>query len=87
MGEYLVDLNAKQATIRAGYSAKTAEWIGPQLLGKTHVSAEIQRAIAEDDSVFRLWVRRFRSWFALVWFAVVVRGKGGGEMPPPLGWV
>ena len=47
VGEYLVDLNAKQAAIRAGYSAKTAEWIGPQLLGKTHVSAEIQRAIAD----------------------------------------
>ena len=47
VGEYLLDLNAKQAAIRAGYSAKTAEWIGPQLLGKTHVSAEIQRAIAD----------------------------------------
>ena len=40
--EYLIDLNATQAAIRAGYSAKTAEWIGPQLLGKSHVAAEIQ---------------------------------------------
>ncbi len=40
--EYLVDLNATQAAIRAGYSAKTAEWIGPQLLGKTHVAAAVQ---------------------------------------------
>lgn len=40
--EYLVDLNATQAAIRAGYSAKTAEWIGPQLLGKTHVSEVIR---------------------------------------------
>ena len=40
--EYLCDLNATQAAIRAGYSAKTAEWIGPQLLGKTHVAAAIQ---------------------------------------------
>lgn len=43
--EYLVDLNATQAAIRAGYSAKTADRIGPELLGKTCVSAEIQRAI------------------------------------------
>lgn len=40
--EYLVDLNATQAAIRAGYSAKTAEWQGPQLLGKTHVAEAVQ---------------------------------------------
>lgn len=39
--EYLIDLNATQAAIRAGYSEKTAEWIGPQLLTKTHVAAAI----------------------------------------------
>ncbi len=37
IAEYLVDKNATRAAIRAGYSKKTAEWIGPQLLGKTHV--------------------------------------------------
>ena len=42
--EYLVDLNATQAAIRAGYSAKTAEWIGPQLLSKTHVAEAIRAA-------------------------------------------
>lgn len=41
--EYLVDLNATQAAIRAGYSKKTADRIGPELLGKTCVA----RAIAE----------------------------------------
>ena len=40
--EYLIDLNATQAAIRAGYSAKTAEWIGPQLLGKTHVAEAVR---------------------------------------------
>lgn len=39
--EYLIDLNATQAAIRAGYSKRTAEWIGPQLLGKTHVSEAV----------------------------------------------
>lgn len=45
VAEYLVDLNATQAAIRAGYSERTADRIGPELLGKTCVSAEIQRAI------------------------------------------
>lgn len=40
--EYLVDLNATQAAIRAGYSAKTAEWIGPKLVTKSHVADAIQ---------------------------------------------
>lgn len=41
--EYMIDLNATAAAKRAGYSARTAEWQGPQLLGKTHV------AEARDD--------------------------------------
>lgn len=45
--EYLVDLNATQAAIRAGYSARTAEWIGPQLLGKSHVSNAIAMKMAD----------------------------------------
>lgn len=45
VAEYLVDLNATQAAIRAGYSEKTADRIGPELLGKTCVSAAIQEAI------------------------------------------
>lgn len=40
--EYLVDLNATQAAIRAGYSAKTAEQQGPRLLGNVEVAAAIQ---------------------------------------------
>ena len=45
--EYLVDLNATQAAIRAGYSAKTADRIGPELLGKTCVSRAIEEAKAK----------------------------------------
>lgn len=40
--EYLVDLNATQAAIRAGYSAKNADKIGPELLGKTRVREAIE---------------------------------------------
>ena len=42
--EYLLDLNATQAAIRAKYSEKTAKWIGPQLLGKTHIRQAIDAA-------------------------------------------
>jgi phage terminase small subunit len=42
--EYLLDLNATQAAIRAGYSVRTAEQQGPQLLGYAEVGAAIQAA-------------------------------------------
>jgi phage terminase small subunit len=45
--EYLIDLNATQAAIRAGYSAKTAEQQAYQLLQKTSVRAEIDAAKVE----------------------------------------
>lgn len=45
--EYMIDLNATQAAIRAGYSAKTAEWQGPQLLGKPHVALAIRERMIE----------------------------------------
>lgn len=41
--EYMVDRNATQAAIRAGYSAKNASRIGPEVLGKTWVADEIRR--------------------------------------------
>lgn len=43
--EYLIDLNATAAARRSGYSEKTADRIGPELLGKPCVLAEIQAAI------------------------------------------
>lgn len=43
--EYLVDLNATQAAIRAGYSAKTAEQQGPRLLGNVEVAAAVQKGM------------------------------------------
>jgi len=48
--EYLVDLNATQAAIRAGYSERNADKIGPELLGKTRVAEAIQAAqVARAD--------------------------------------
>lgn len=43
--EYLVDLNAKAAAIRAGYSAKTAAEQGHQQLQKPAVKAAIEKAM------------------------------------------
>ena len=45
--EYLIDLNATQAAIRAGYSVKNAGKIGPELLGKTRIKNAIDKAMAE----------------------------------------
>ena len=45
--EYLIDLNATQAAIRAGYKAKNADVIGGELLRNTCVSEKIAAAIAE----------------------------------------
>lgn len=46
IAEYLVDLNATQAAIRAGYSKDTAKEIGYENLTKPH----IQEAIAEAQN-------------------------------------
>lgn len=43
--EYLVDLNATQAAIRAGYSARTANEQAARLLAKASVSAAIKQAM------------------------------------------
>lgn len=45
--EYLIDLNATQAAIRAGYSPKTAYSIGNELLSKPEIRAHIDKAIAD----------------------------------------
>ena len=41
--EYLVDFNATQAAIRAGYSKKTAAFIGAENLKKPKIAEEIAR--------------------------------------------
>jgi len=59
--EYLLDLNATQAAIRAGYSEKTAVQQGPRLLGNVGVAAAIMKAQAsraERTQVDADWVLR-----------------------------
>ncbi|MEA5084367.1 MAG: terminase small subunit [Lachnospiraceae bacterium] len=45
--EYLIDLNATQAAIRAGYSSKTAYSIGNELLNKPEIRTRVDTAMAE----------------------------------------
>jgi len=45
--EYLIDLNATQAAIRAGYSPKAAYSIGSENLRKPEIRACIEKAMAE----------------------------------------
>lgn len=45
--EYLIDLNATQAAIRAGYSAKTANVQAVEIMARPHVKAAIDAAIAK----------------------------------------
>ena len=45
--EYMIDCNATQAAIRAGYSKNNADKIGSELLGKTRVADAVSKAKAK----------------------------------------
>lgn len=47
--EYLIDLNATQAAIRAGYSPDTAQQMGSENLSKPVIKNAIDRAIADRN--------------------------------------
>lgn len=48
--EYLIDLNATQAAIRAGYSSKTAEQTASRLLRNVKVQEYIEKIMNEKQS-------------------------------------
>ncbi len=48
--EYLIDLNATQAAIRAGYSQKTARAIGAENLTKPYIKEYIEKRMAEKEA-------------------------------------
>lgn len=56
--EYLVDLNATQAAIRAGYSAKTANEQGARLLA----NVSVQNAIRERQEVLKMKTEITQEW-------------------------
>ena len=48
--EYLIDLNATQAAIRAGYSEKTAGVIGAENLTKPNIREYVEKRMAEKEA-------------------------------------
>lgn len=89
--EYLIDLNATQAAIRAGYSEKRASEMGYQLLQKTTVSEEIQKRMKDRQQRTEITQDRVLQELEKIGFAdvtdfVTIRGgmvqiKSTAEMP------
>lgn len=67
--EYLVDLKAGTAAIRAGYSEKSAETMGARLRGLPHVRAAIEEAIARRSRRLRITQDRVVTELARIAFA------------------
>lgn len=69
VAEYLVDLNATQAAIRAGYSKRTAYRIGAELLQKTSVSEAIAAGQAKRAQRVEITADRVVAELAKIAFA------------------
>ncbi len=69
VAEYLIDLNAKQAAIRAGYSAKAAEVNGPRLLRNAQVAAAIAQGQARIAQGLGVTVERIVGELAKLGFS------------------
>jgi phage terminase small subunit len=67
--EYLVDLNATQAAIRSGYSPKTAEQKGYQLLHHPEIAAAISEAKAQRSERTEITADRVLRELAKIGFA------------------
>ena len=49
--EYMKDLNATQAAIRAGYSKKTAKVIGHENLTKPYIAERLKKEMDNEEKV------------------------------------
>ncbi len=80
--EYLVDLSATQAAIRAGYSTKTAAFIGAENLKKPQIEAAVAAAIAETAQRTEVTVDRITRELAVIGFSDVrdFRVDDAGEL-------
>ena len=86
--EYLVDLNATQAAIRAGYSAKTANEQGARLLA----NVSVQNAIRERQEVLKMKTEITQEW-VVERYRRIVEGcdkrlffNDDGSVKPPSQW-
>ncbi len=69
--EYLIDLNATQAAIRAGYSAKTAQEQSSRLLSNVMVAAAIQVAQSRRSEETGITAKRVLQELAVIGFSDV----------------
>jgi phage terminase small subunit len=67
--EYLIDLNATQAAIRAGYSPRSAKQQGARLLTKDDVQAAIQKGREEAQKRTDISLDRVLHELAIIAFA------------------
>lgn len=67
--EYLIDSNATQAAIRAGYESKNADVTGPRLLGNVGVKKEIEARQAKISASLEITAERVKRQIALKAFA------------------
>ena len=86
--EYLVDLNATQAAIRAGYSAKTANEQGARWLA----NVSVQNAIRERQEVLKMKTEITQEW-VVERYRRIVEGcdkrlffNDDGSVKPPSQW-
>lgn len=84
--EYLIDLNATQAAIRAGYSPKAANNVGPRLLVNARVQAAIQQAMSRREKRTEITADRVLNELAKIAFSdlkdFVEFGPGGIKIKP-----
>lgn len=78
--EYLIDLNATQAAIRAGYSKKTARSVGSENLQKPDVAAAITEAKAARSEKTQITQQRVLEELAKVGFSDIRKLFSGGAL-------
>lgn len=69
VNEYLIDLNATQAAIRAGYSEKTANEQGARLLANVSISEFISKAMEERSKRTGITADQVLNELAMIAFA------------------
>src|ERR1700740_973734 len=82
--EYLTDLNATQAAMRAGYSARTAEVQGCRLLSNVKIAEAVQFAMEARSKRTEITADRVLEEFAKIGFADVrkIFTAGGALLSP-----
>lgn len=68
VAEYLVDLNATKAAVRAGYSEKTSYSIGQRLLKNVEIQKAIQDAMSEREERTQITQDRVLQEYARIAF-------------------